>query len=412
MGLVQWGRDAWQRLRTPAPVASASYSLTDPHLLELFNVGPQSYANVNVSEYTALGQSAFYRAVALITTTIAGLPMPTQREVEGTRTRVSSFLDNPGGPNGPTKFEWTETVLLHLILHGNAYLLHIYNGAGTLAALEPIHPLCVDVEWELDSRRRRTGRKLFNVSLEDGTRPQLTEAQMTHIPAMSLDGLKGVSLIWVARNSLGTAIAGDRAAAKMFGQGALHAGFLSPDEDLEEGDAESVRDDLKVHATGWENASAIAVLSRRFKFTPWTMSHEDAQFLESRQFQVEDVARWTGVPPHLLMQTEKQTSWGTGVSEQNRGLSRYTLSGWTSRIEQRLSRLLPAPRFVEFDFAGLLKPAPEEEIPLLIQQYEAGLITKNEYRRARGMDPVDGGDTFAPLVDSGQQVPEKEAVPV
>lgn len=407
MGLVHWAQQAWQKLRAPAvqPQASASYSISDPHLLELFNIGGQNYANVNVSEWSALGLSAVYRAVSLISSTVASLPLRTLREVDGTRTRVSSFLDDPGGANGPTRFEWTETVMLHLLLHGNAFLLHVFNGAGSLMALEPIHPACVTVEWETDTTGRRTGRKIFTVTLLDGSLVTLSQDLMTHIPAMSLDGLRGVSPIWVARNSLGTAIAGDRAAAKLFATGALHSGIVTPEEDISDDDAKIIKASLNAKIAGWENAGEIAVINRKLKFTPWTMSMEDAQFLQSRQFSIEEVARWYGVPPHLLMQTEKQTSWGTGVAEQNRGLARYTLSSWTSRIEERLSRLLPAPRFVEFDFAGLLKPSPEQEIPLLIQQVEAGLMTVNEARRIRGMDPVEGGDTL-----SSVSAPQPEAV--
>lgn len=388
----------------PVPAPQNNYSISDPKLIELFGLGSMNYAGVSVGEYSALGLSAVRRAVDLISSTVASLPLRTLREVDGTRTRVSSFLDSPGGPNGPTRYEWTETVMVHLLLHGNAFLLHVYNGAGTIVALEPIHPLCVDVDWETDSHRRRTGRKVFNVTLDDGTRRELTQDQMTHIPGLSLDGLRGLSPISIARNSLGTAIAGDNAAAKMFASGPLYGGIATPDEDLEEGDAKAIKASLETNAGGWQNAGGIAFINRKIKFTQWSMSNEDAQFLQSRVFQIEEIARWFGVPPHLLMQTEKQTSWGTGVAEQNRALARFTLQGWTNRIEQRLSRLLPAPRFCEFDFAGLLKPSPEQEIPLLIQQVQAGLMTVNEARRIRGMDPMAGGDELAP-------VPEREVVP-
>jgi len=227
--------------------------------------------------------------------------------------------------------------------------------------------------------------------------------------AASLDGLRGMGVVAMARNGLGTAIAGDRAAAKMFSTGALFSGMVTPEEDVTEDEAKVIKDSLNAKTTGWENAGEIAVVNRRLKFTPWTMSLEDAQFLQSRQFQIEEIARWFGVPPHLLGQTEKQTSWGTGVAEQNRGLARYTLAPWTSRIEQRLSRLLPSPRFVEFDYAGLLQPAPEQEIPLLIAQVAAGLMTPNEARRIRGMDPIDGGDVLR--VAAAAPAPAPEAVP-
>lgn len=402
MKLTQWASQAWQRLR-------ANWSISNPKLLELFGLGTPNYAGVDVSEYTALGLSAVYRAVSIIASTVASLPLRTLREVDGSRTRVSSFLDAPGGTYGPTRYEWTETVMVHLLLHGNAYLLHVYNGAGSIVALEAIHPLCVEVHWETTPNGKRTGRKVFTVNLDDGRQVSLTQDQMTHIPAMTLDGLKGVSPIWIARNSLGTAIAGDRAAAKLFATGALHAGIVTAEEDLTEDDAKAIKASLNAKVAGWENAGEIAVINRKLKFTPWTMSMEDAQFLQSRQFQIEEIARWYGVPPHLLMQTEKQTSWGTGIQEQNRGLARFTLSAWTSRIEERLSRLLPSPRFCEFDYAGLLKPAPEQEIPLLIAQVRSGLMTVNEARRIRGMDPIEGGDDLAPVPPL--QPHQLEAVP-
>lgn len=367
-------------------------SVSNPAAAWWFGGGTPNYSGVNVGEATALSISAVWRACSLISGTIASLPMRTIREVDGTRTVVSSFLDDPGGPNGPTPFEWRETVLLHLLLHGNAFLAHVFNGAGTLAALVPVHPLAVTVEWERDAQGLLTGRKLFKANLNDGRPYTFTHETMTHIPAQCTDGLRGLSPIEVARNSLGTAIAGERAAAKMFSNGALHAGMVTSDEDVDEEEAEAIRSALERRVSGWENAGEIAFINRKLTFSPWTMSMEDAQFLQSRQFQIEEIARWYGIPPYELMQTEKQTSWGTGIEAQQRGLARQVLGPWTNRLEQRLSRLLATPRFIRFDFAGLERPTPEQEIALLIQQVGAGLITVNEARKIRGMDPITGGD--------------------
>ena len=377
----------WPRRR--AQPENATYSISDPILAEFLGVGQPNFSGVIVGEQSALGISAVYRAVALISGTIAGLPLRTLRDVGDTRTRVSSFLDNPGGPNGPTPFEWMETILLHGLLHGDIFLMHVFNGAGSVAALVPLHPLCVTVQWA-----NVPGGKLFTATLVDGTRHTFDSTTLTHIPFMSLDGLRGLSPIGVARNSLGTAIAGDRSAAKMFSTGALFSGMVTPEEDVTEEEAKTIKASLNAKVSGWENAGEIAVINRKLKFTPWTMSMEDAQFLQSRQFQVQEIARWFGVPANLLMDPGAVSTWGTGVEIQNRGLARYTLASWTSRIEQRLSRLLPAPRFVEFDYAGLLQPSPELEIPLLLQQVSGGVMTVNEFRRMRGMDPINGGDVL------------------
>jgi HK97 family phage portal protein len=374
----------WRRRRT----SNTTYSISDPILAEWLSLGTPNYANVNVSEHSALGVSAVYRAVSLISGTIAGLPMRTLRDVVGTRTRISSFLDDPGAPAGLTPYQWKETVLAHLLLHGDAYLAHVFNGAGSLAGLTPFHPSAVSVEWD-DSR---PGGKKFTATLTTGARVEYDARTMTQVMGLSLDGLRGMSVIEVARNGLATAIAGDRAAAKMFSNGALFAGLVSAEEDIDEAEAKTIKESLDAKAAGWENASSVAVVNRRLKFQPWTMSHADAQFIESRQFQIQDVGRIFGVPPHLLMDPGAVSTWGTGVEIMNRSLARYTLAPWTARIEQALSRLLPAPRFVEFDYAGLLQPAPEVEIPLLIQQVQAGLMTVNEARRIRNMDPIEGGD--------------------
>lgn len=392
-------RIRWPWRRDQA-VRRSRYSVSDPALASIFSLGTPNYSGVEVGEGSALGLSAVYRAVALISGTLASLPVRTMKALpDGQRERVASFLDTPGGPDGATPFEWTETILIHLLLHGNAFLLHVRNGAGALAALDPVHPLCVGVElaavWPEDPTRRVVGGKLFRVTMQDGSIQVHDCSTLTHIVGMSTDGVRGLSPISVARNSLGTAVAGDRAAAKMFSDGALISGLVSADgDDIDDDEAKTLKESLERGVSGWENAASIRFVNRKLKFTPWTMSAEDAQFLQSRSFQVEEVARWFGVPPHLLMQTEKQTSWGTGVESQNRGLQRTVLAPWATRIEQRLSRLLRGDRFVEFDFTGLVRPTPEQEIDLLAQQVDKGLMTLNEARSVRNMPPVPGGDVL------------------
>lgn len=366
-------------------------SISDPALAALFGAGP-SYSGVDVNETSAAGLSAWWRATALISGTIASLPLRTLRETDdGTRERVGSFLDDPGGATGATPFEWTETVLAHLLWHGNAFLAHVYNGGGGLAGLTPIHPLAVSIHLHPDW----PGGRYYSASLIDGTTRDFSTAEMTHIPALSTDGVRGLSLITVARNSLGTGIAGDRAAARMFGSGAMVSGIVTPEDEITDDDAKEIKRSLNAKMSGVDNAGDIAVVNRKLKFTQWSTTNADAQWLESRQFQVEEVARWTGVPPFALMQTDKQTSWGTGIESQQRGLARTVLAPWTRRIEQRLARLLPGPRWPEFDFAGLERATPVEEIRLLIEQVRGGLLTVNEARAIRNMAPVEGGDELA-----------------
>lgn len=385
-------------------------SISDPVLAGFFGLTP-SFAGVQVGEGSVLGIPAMYRAVSLVAGTIAGLPLRTLRDTaDGQRQRVTSWLDDPTGGQGQTAFEWKETIVAHLMLHGVTYLAHLFNQGGAVIGAVPIHPLAVS-----EDPPERDGRLIdsptWRVTLADGSQRTFTPATMTKILGLSLDGVHGLSVISAGRNSLGTTIAGDRAAAKMFSNGALMAGLVTPEEDVDEDEAKIIKRDLDKKMSGWENAGELAFVNRKLKFTPWTMSAEDAQFLQSRQFQIEEISRWTGVPPHLLMQTEKQTSWGTGVSEQNRGLARFTLAGWTGRIEQRLTRLLSGPRFAEFDFAGLERPTPEQEIDLLIKQVQAGLMTPNEARRIRNMPPIEGGDELRTGAPESAPEPAEDDVP-
>jgi HK97 family phage portal protein len=399
------------RRKAPTP-AQNLVSIGDPAVVEIFGLGTPNYAGVQVGEFSAMGISAVYRAVALVAGTMGTLPLRTIRDTgDGMRQRMSSFLDNPGGQFGPTPYEWKETVMLHLLLHGNAFLRHIYGGAGQLLALEPIHPLCVSIDEAPD----RPGGKLFKAYREDGEVVEYDALTMTHIPALCTDGLRGLSPITVARNSLGTAIAGDRAAARQLSNGALIAGMVTPDEDVEPDEVKTIKAEIEAKVSGWENAGGIPVINRKLKFTPWTMTAKDAQFLESRAFSIQEVARWFGVPATLLMDPSAVSTWGTGVEIQYRGLARFTLGHWAKRIEERLSRLLPAPRFAEFDFAGLERPTPEQEIELLLKQTGGKpILTVNEARAIRNLPPVAGGDELMPAPEpepAQTEQPESEEVP-
>ncbi|SER81810.1 phage portal protein, HK97 family [Mycobacterium sp. 88mf] len=366
---------------------SVSVSIGDPAAVELFGLGAGNLAGMPVGEHSVLGISAVYRAVSLISGSIASLPMRTIiTDKDGYTERANSFLDTPGGTGSDamTAFEFKETVLCHLLLHGNAYLFHLYGGAGQIIGLLPIHPLAVAVDMTKDFT------KVFTVTLNDGTAREFGSRELTHIPALSTDGIRGLSPIAVARNMFGTTMAGEKAAARMFANGNMTSGLVTPEDTdgLTAEEAKTIKNDIRNRIQGTDNAGEIVVINRRLRFSQWSLSAEDAQFLQSRAFQIEEVARWFGLMPFHLAQTEKQTSWGTGIEEQNRGLARYTLEPWTTRVQERLTRLLTGSKKVEFDYTAFVQPSPETEIGLLIDQVEAGLLTKDEARRIRNMPPL------------------------
>lgn len=363
----------------PEPTEVRNWSQSDPQVLTLFGISP-SLSGAHVSDTSALGLSAVYRCVSLIAGGIASLPLRTVVTKDGVTERTESWLDNPAGPEGMTSFEWVEYLLVSLLLHGNFYGLKVPGGAGQLLWVQPLPPQYVGVEV-------KQGRKVYTVQLDSGSR-RLTDAEILHIPGLSLNGYTGLSPLTIARNSLGQAISAENSAGKLFRNGLLSTAIVTPEDKLTDEEAGRVREFLDRKVTGQDHAGGVSVINRKFKVTPWSINPVDAQFLESRAFAVDEVSRWFGVPPHLLGQTEKQTSFGAGLSEQNRGYAKYTLEPWTRRIEGRLSRLLPPNRKAEFDFRSLVSPDPETEIKLLLEQVAGKLLSVDEARQILNRKPL------------------------
>ncbi len=392
------------RRRSPviAPEA-ATKSIADPELLVLF--GGQPLDNIVVGEHSVLSASPFFRGIMLISGTLAGLPLNTySSDKDGQPKKVNSIFDDPDGPDGQTVFEWKQTAFIHRILHGSAFALKVRNAAGKLVRLPLLHPLCVQVELptadDYANKNLPLGGKWFRVTFNDNSQKILDANDVWEIPSASLDGVYGLGLLKLARQSIATTLAGEKGTYKLFSKGALISGMATPADEYDITDElPALRREVNREMLGADNAGGIAIVNRRLNFTPWTMTAVDAQLLQSRQFQIEEAARWLGIPPHLLMQTEKQTSWGTGVDEQNRGLSKFVLNQWALSFEQRASRLLPDSRWTEFDFAGLEHPSFEKEVELLMKQTGGKpILTVNEARAIRNLPPVPGGDV---LLDGG-----------
>ena len=349
-----------------------------------------------------------YRAVSLVSQQLAALPMPTYAPgPDDSREQVASVFDKPDGDYGQTVFEWKESLVANAMIHGRAYALIQRYAAGGVVSLPILHPLCVrtDLPTQEEYASLRPGYEggatfpigglWHTIDYGDGTQVRLDARDVLYIPGLSTDGKYPWGLINCARMSMRTSIAADKAAGNMFLKGALISGLATPDgeEDITD-DVAEIRRQLNSATAGQDNAGSIAIINRRLKFTPWTMSAVDAQFLQSREFQIEEISRWTGVPPHLLMQTSKQSSWGTGIEEQNRALGRTVLATWANRLEHRFSRLLAANRYVKFDFRELERPSPQDEQNMIINAVNAGLITPNEGRKKLHLEPIEGGDVL------------------
>lgn len=413
----------WSKREAPEPsVPTDLTSITDPSIAAYFVPGWTSDGMV-IGEHSALTVSALYRGVSLISGTLASLKMATYRDENTERRQVPSVFDDPDGPDGQTPFEWKETLLLHLLLHGRAGAIKQYNGAGAITRLALAHPLSWRAEQPTEEEyanpeKMPRGGLWFVVTLNDGTQVRLDSTSFWYVPAMSSEPGCTYGILGLAREDLGAGLAGAKATRRAFSNGGQLTGLVTPDDEQDiVDDVPEIRRQVTNAITGAGDNAGFAIIARRLKFTPWSMSAQQAQFIESQQFNIEQISRWTGVPPHLLMQTEKQTSWGTGVDEQNRGLSKFVLGHWAKRIEERATRAL-APsrpdarreRWVEFEFASLERPNFAVEIDLLLKQTGKPILTVNEARKIRNLSPIEGGDTLeapaaipAPADDESEQ---------
>lgn len=373
-------------IETRSAYDGPTFSMGDLALAQWLGISSRSHAGVSVTEASALGIPAVFRSISLLSGTIASLSLKSYRTNKiGDREEITTFLDNPHPDM--TQFEWVRLVVTHHVFRGNAYLLHMYNGAGAIAGLQPIHPGCVTVYWDDDKQQ-----KVFKVSIEGETR-EYTSADILHIPGMSMDGLVGVDPLTVLRETFGTAIASEEARSRQLANGGMIAGIVSCEEATTEEEATVIKSDLRVRVQGTSNAGDIAFVNRSLTFTPWMMTNDDAQFVETLTFQVEELARAFGLPKQLLM-LDGASTWGSGVKELLLYFQKTTLVPITKAIEQRCSLLLSRPTICEFDYKSLFKGTPREELEMLIMQKGAGILSLNEVRSIINLPPVDGGDTF------------------
>ena len=333
-----------------------------------------------------MGLTAYYRSCALISGTIAGLPLRVLRKTGELRSPIDHWLkDSPAGPYDMAAFSWTQTVMLHLLNYNEAFLSLIRNAAGVVIGAWPIHPLAVtDVKWEGNS-------KVFTIAITGGTQEYRTSADIVHVVNLSTDGLRGISPLTFFRQALQTSIAGEKAANKSFISGATIAGLVTTDEDVTEAEAAVIKASLNNNLGGVDHAGEIAFVNRALKFSPWQMSNADAQFIESRGLQVEEVARMFGLPLNLLSVGGAVSNWGTGVAEANLGLQKYVLTSWTSLLESSYRRFLQPDEYAEYDYKGLLQGTPKDEIDLLLAQIGAGLLSLSEARAILNRPPLPAG---------------------
>lgn len=354
-----------------------------------------SAAGPVITPDSALEISTAYACVRLLSQTVATLPlMLMQRDANGRRSVARDLdlyvlLHDQPNPN-MTAVEFWECMVASLCLWGNGYAQKLRSGRR-LVGLVPLRP---DVMTVYLGER---GELRYRYDKPGAERKDFGADEILHIKGFTVDGLVGLSPIAYARNSLGLATAIDTAAGGTFKSGMRSTGLFKFPTWLKKEQREQFREYMESFANGGDNQGKSLVLEGGVDFMAVSMNPNDAELLASRKFSVEDICRWYGVPPFMVGHTEKSTSWGTGLEQQNIGFLTYGLRPILSHIEQAVKKslLMPEERgklYAEFNLEGLLRADSVGRASLYSQMVQNGIFTRNEVREKENLPAMDGGD--------------------
>lgn len=363
-----------------------------------------STAGKTVTERSSMQMTAVYSCVRILAEAIAGLPLHLYRYTDdgGKEKALEHSLyrllhDEPNPEM--SSFVFRETLMTHLLLWGNAYAQVIRNGKGEVIALYPLMPNKMTVDRDNSGHLfYKYQRSNDEAPTMEGSSAILPPRDVLHIPGLGFDGLVGYSPIAMAKNAIGMAIACEEYGAKFFANGAAPGGVLEHPGTIK--DPQRVRESWQSTFGGSGNANKIAVLEEGMKYTPIGISPEQAQFLETRKFQINEIARIFRVPPHMVGDLEKSSF--SNIEQQSLEFVKYTLDPWVVRWEQSIMRTLLTPDekkqyFVKFNVEGLLRGDYASRMSGYATARQNGWMSANDIRELENMDRIpteDGGDLY------------------
>jgi HK97 family phage portal protein len=372
--------------------------------IEVIPLGMMTESGKAVTATSALELASAWACIRLLSETVGTLPLTlTRKDSAGNRTPAS---DDPlydllhSSPNHDlTAVEFWEGVVMSLCLTGNSYARKERLGQRVVA----LTPLRSD---RMTVRRNSAGAREYPYHAETGLKVY-QEDEIFHVRGFGGAGDVGLSPIAFARHSMGAAMAADEFAGAIFANGARPAGVLTVPQTLDKDQRKQVQDNIVAPYVGSKNAGGLMVLEADFKFQAISMNLEDAQFLQTRAFNVEEICRWFRVPPFMIGHTEKTTSWGTGLEQQMLGFLTFALRPYLVRIEQAINRSLIAPAdrkrlAAEFNVEGLLRTDSPARAAFYAVMVQNGIMTRNEVRRLENLPPQAGGEM---LTVQSQNVP-------
>lgn len=385
------------------PLADVSMTITSPEQLEAaLREGNVSAAGQPVTTETALRVAAVFACVRIRAGAVANMPMAIKRRVDH-RTRVDAS-DHPmwtvvsRRPNKwqkPAQFK--RMMEAHVLLRGNAYAFKGRNLKGEVTSLTPLHPDRVEIEQRDDMTLE------YIWTRKDGAKVRFAQDEIMHLMGLSLDGVRGVSVLGYAREAIGLSLAQDAHGSSVFRNGANVSGAITmpPGRSVTDEQAEHLRAQMDDFRSGGAREGKVILLEDGLKFEQMALTSEDAQWLEARKFSRGDIAMFFGVPPHMIGDTEKSTSWGPGIDSQTQGFVSFTLedslTAWEEAIGLDCLDWVKNPDlFARFNRNALVRGDLKTRWESYVKRMQWGVSSPNDILAFEDENPREGGDIYYP----------------
>lgn len=351
--------------------------------------GAASKTGIAVTEDSAMRLSAVFGAVRVISETIASLPWEVKQNTgDSTRSAsahpINKLIHHPNGMM--TDFNFREVCQAHLCLHGNAFIAIRRNEAGQPVKLIPVHPDRVEVKVYKDE-------KFYTI---DQGKETFDDTEMIHILGLSFDGVIGKSVIEAARESIGLGLAADQFGGSFFGNGANVSAILTHPGRLSDEAYKRLMASWARRYSGLDNAHKTAILEEGMNLQKVSISPQESQFLETRKFGVEDIARFFRIPLAYLGSLENSST-RANIEEQGIQFQRNTVLPWVKRWEAEFNRkLFPGQEdyFIRMNMDGLLRGDISSRYSSYAVARQWGWLSVNDIRKHESLEPIDGGDVY------------------
>ena len=355
-----------------------------------------SGAGKSVTAQSAIQLSTVYACVRVISETIASLPLGVYESTDaGNRKATEHPLyrllhDEPNSEM--TSFVLREVMLAHLLIYGNSYCQIIRSGKNGIVGLYPLLPDHMDVD------RDSKGNLNYTYTTSDGKVIGLKPPQVLHIPGLGFDGVMGYSPIALEKSAIGLGLAAEEYGSKFFANGARPSGVLTHPNTVK--NPKALRESWNAAYGGSGNANRVAVIEEGMTFTPLSIPNNEAQFLETRKFQVDEICRIFRVPPHLVGNLEHATF--SNIEHMSIDFAVHTIRPWLVRIEQSMNRALFSENekgrfYVQFNMDGLMRGDYKSRMEGYSIGRQNGWLSANDIRELENLNPIpdsEGGNAY------------------